>query len=47
MTEPVIRAIEAALKKGMRVELLLDKDGKVKVQTISRKSLNVNTVPTP
>lgn len=41
MTEAVIRAIEAALRKGLRVELLLDKNGKVKVQTVSRKSLTV------
>ena len=32
MTEQVIRAIEAALKRGLRVELLLDKDGTIKVQ---------------
>ena len=43
MTEQVIRAIEAALKRGLRVELLLDKDGTIKVQTVSRK----NIVPTP
>ena len=41
MTEQVIRAIEAALKRGLRVELLLD----IKVQTVSRKKLNI--VPTP
>ena len=45
MTEQVIRAIEAALKRGLRVELLLDKDGTIKVQTVSRKKLNI--VPTP
>ena len=39
MTEQVIRAIEAALKRGLRVELLLDKDGTI------RKKLNI--VPTP
>ena len=39
------RAIEAALKRGLRVELLLDKDGTIKVQTVSRKKLNI--VPTP
>lgn len=38
-------AIEAALKRGLRVELLLDKDGTIKVQTVSRKKLNI--VPTP
>ena len=41
MTEQVIRAIEAALKRGLRVELLLDKDGTIKVQTVSRKKLNI------
>ena len=45
MTEQVIRAIEAALKRGLRVELLLDKYGTIKVQTVSRKKLNI--VPTP
>lgn len=41
MSEQMIAIIEAALRKGLRVELLLDKNGKVKVQTVSRKSLNV------
>lgn len=43
MTEQVIRAIEAALKRGLRVELLLDKDGTIKVQTVSRKKLNIGS----
>lgn len=41
MTEQVIAAIEAALKRGLRVELLLDKDGNIKVQTVSRKKLDM------
>ena len=45
MTEQVIRAIEAALKRGLRVELLLDKDGTIKVQTVSRKKLNIVHTP--
>lgn len=32
-------AIRAALDKGYRVELLKDKDGNVKAQTIQRKAL--------
>ena len=45
MTEQMIRAIEAALKRGLRVELLMDKDGTIKVQTVSLKKMNI--VPTP
>lgn len=41
MKSEVIRAIEAALKKGLRVELVMDKDGVIKVQTVSRKKLNI------
>lgn len=39
MTPELIKAIQAALDKGMRVELLKDKDGNIKAQTISRKAL--------
>lgn len=39
MTKELIQAIQAALDKGMRVELLKDKDGNIKAQTISRKAL--------
>ena len=39
MPPKLIEAILTALKKGMRVELLLDKDGNIKAQTISRKIL--------
>ena len=39
MTEEVVRAIEAALRKGLRVELTLDREGKIKVRTVVRKEL--------
>lgn len=39
MTEQVIRAIEAALKKGLNVELTLDKNGTVKIRTVLRREL--------
>ena len=45
MTEQMIQALEAALNRGFRVELLMGKDGTIKVQTVSRKKLNI--VPTP
>ena len=32
-------AIRAAMDKGYRVELLKDKDGNIKAQTIQRKAL--------
>ena len=38
MTKELIDAIEKALEKGLRVELLKDKEGNIKAQTISRKS---------
>lgn len=40
ISQEVIKAIEAALDKGLRVELIKDKDGNVKAQTISRKRLS-------
>ena len=39
MTKELIQAIQAALDQGLRVELLKDKDGNIKAQTISRKAL--------
>ena len=39
MTKELIGAIEKALEKGLRVELLKDKEGNIKAQTISRKAL--------
>jgi hypothetical protein len=35
----LIKTIETALDKGLRVELLKDKEGNIKAQTISRKAL--------
>lgn len=39
MDDKTIKVIEQALSNGFRVELLMDKDGNVIVQTISRKRL--------
>lgn len=39
MPPKLIEAILTALKQGLRVELLLDKNGNIKAQTISRKVL--------
>lgn len=39
MTKELLEAIQKALDKGQRVELLKDKDGNIKAQTISRKAL--------
>ena len=39
MTKELLEAIQKALDKGFRVELLKDKDGNIKAQTISRKLL--------
>lgn len=39
VTEEIIRAIEGALKKGLRVELTLDREGKIKIRTVIRKTL--------
>jgi len=39
MDEKTIAAIKAALAGGFRVELLLQKDGSVLVQTVQRKRL--------
>lgn len=39
MSEEVIRAIESALKNGFRIEILMDKDGRIIIQTIKRKLL--------
>lgn len=39
MTKELIDAIEKALEKGFRVELLKDREGNIKAQTISRKAL--------
>lgn len=39
MDDKLWRAIKAVLDKGYRVELIKDKDGNVKAQTVSRKLL--------
>lgn len=39
VTPEMMKAILAALDKGLRVELLKDKDGNIKAQVISRKCL--------
>ncbi len=39
MTEKQIAAIEAALKRGERVQLKRLKDGTIKVQLVSQKEL--------
>ena len=39
MTPKLIEAIQAAPDKGLRVELLKDKEGNIKAQTVSRKAL--------
>ncbi len=39
MDEKIIKAIEAALKNGLRVEILRDKFGNIIIQTIHRKRL--------
>ena len=41
MDEKTVKAIEEAVSKGFRVELLKDKDGNVIVQTIQRKRLKI------
>lgn len=39
MTQKLWESIMAALDKGYRVELLKDKEGNIKAQTIQRKAL--------
>ena len=39
MDEKTIHAIMAALAKGLRVELVMQKDGTIAVQTVQRKKL--------
>lgn len=41
MSQKIIDAILAALKRGFRVELSMGSDGTVKVQTVSRKALKI------
>lgn len=42
MDEKAIQAIIAALKNGFRVELVMQKDGSIVAQTVSRKKLNID-----
>ena len=42
MTEKMIRAIEAALAKGCRVQLKQMKAGAIKAQSVYQKELQVN-----
>lgn len=39
MTPELIEAIQKALEKGMRVELIKLKDGEIQANTVSRKLL--------
>lgn len=41
MDEKTIKAILEALSNGLRVELLMDKDGNIIAQTIQRKRLKI------
>lgn len=41
MDEKTIKAILEALSKGLRVELLKDKDGNIIAQTIQRKRMKI------
>lgn len=45
MDESTIKAIETAVDKGMRVEVLKDKDGNIIAQTIQRKRLKIEQNP--
>ena len=41
MTESLIRAIEAALAAGHRVQLKQLRDGTIKIQVVSQKELKI------
>lgn len=41
MDEKIIKVILEALSNGLRVELLMDKDGNIIAQTIQRKRLKI------
>ncbi len=41
MDEKTIKAILSALSSGERVELLLQKDGSIVIQTVRRKKLKI------
>lgn len=46
MDEKTVKAIEEAVSKGLRVEVLRDKDGNIIAQTIQRKRLKFDIAPT-
>lgn len=46
MDEKTIKAIEKAISDGFRVEVLKDKNGNIIAQTIQRKRLKLDTIPT-
>lgn len=46
MDEKTVKAIEEAVSKGFRVEVLKDKDGNIIAQTIQRKRLKIEHEPT-
>lgn len=41
MSEKEIRAVDAALEKGLRVELTKEPDGSVTIRTVTRKKVKV------
>lgn len=46
LTPEQIRAAEAALDKGLRVEMLRQRDGTILIQSIQRKRLKSDIFPT-
>lgn len=44
--EKTIKAVEKAISRGLRVEVLKDKNGNIIAQTIQRKRLKLDTTPT-
>lgn len=46
MDEKTVKAIEKAISNGLRVEVIKDKDGNIIAQTIQRKRLKVDKIPT-
>lgn len=47
MTEQTIRAVEAALAQGHRVQLKQLRDGAIKIQIVSMKEVKPNIAPAP
>lgn len=46
LTPEQIRAAETALNKGLRIEMLRLRDGSILIQSIQRKRINLDIVPT-